>query len=141
MYYPGCQWRSLCSQRMATVIGGPWPEHLNSPANTYYQARPVITIAPSLVTRHWCRVPSVHRIYYPVLDVGPKPNSFVPTLCRVFPCPPITLLTDMVTRSRLLAAHGLTSCLSVRTQPLTATGAPSHTSTIPYHTIRSYLIG
>ena len=37
--------------------------------------------------------------------------------------------------SRLLAAHGLTSCLSVRTQPLTATGAPSQTSTIPYHTI------
>ena len=42
---------------------------------------------------------------------------------------------DMVSRSRLLAAHGLLSCLSVRTQPLTATGAPSQTSTIPYHTI------
>ena len=27
------------------------------------------------------------------------------------------------------------SCLSVRTQPLTATGAPSQTSTIPYYTI------
>ena len=27
------------------------------------------------------------------------------------------------------------SCLSVRTQPLTATGAPSQTSTIPYHTM------
>ena len=120
---------------MATVIGGPWPEHLNSPANTYYQARPVITMTSSLVTTHWGRVPSVHRIYYPVLDVGPKPNSFVPTLCRVFPCPPIILLTDMVSRCRLLAAHGLTSCLSVRTQPLTATGAPSQTSTIPYHTI------
>ena len=39
----------------------------------------------------------------------------------------------MVTRSRLLAAHGLTSCLSVRTQPLTATGAPSQTSTMPHH--------
>ena len=49
--------------------------------------------------------------------------------------PPIILLTDMVTRSRLLAAHGLTSCLSVRTQPLTATGAPSQTSTISYHTM------
>ena len=88
----------------------------------------------SLMTTHWGRVRLVHRIYYPVLDVGPKPNSFVPTLCRVFPCPPIILLTDMVSRSRLLAAHGLTSCLSVRTQPLTATGAPSQTSTIPYHT-------
>ena len=30
---------------MATVIGGPWPEHLNSPANTYYQARPVMTMS------------------------------------------------------------------------------------------------
>ena len=30
---------------MATVTGGPWPRaHLNSPANTYYQARPVITM-------------------------------------------------------------------------------------------------
>ena len=134
-YHTILPWRSLCPQRMATVIGGPWPEHLNSPANTYYQTRPVITMTSSLMTTHWGRVPSVHRIYYPVLDVGPKPNSFVPTLCRVFPCPPIILLTDMVTRSRLLAAHGLTSCLSVRTQPLTATGAPSQTSTIPYHTI------
>ena len=51
------------------------------------------------------------------------------------PVPPITLLTDMVARCRLLAAHGARSCLSVRTQPLTATGAPSQTSTIPYHTI------
>ena len=32
---------------MATVIGGPWPEHLNSPANTYYQTRPVITMTSS----------------------------------------------------------------------------------------------
>ena len=51
------------------------------------------------------------------------------------PVPPIILLTDMVPRCRLLAAHGLRSCLSARTQPLTATGAPSQTSTIPYHTI------
>ena len=50
------------------------------------------------------------------------------------PVPPIILLTDMVARCRLLAAHGARSCLSVRTQPLTATGAPSQTSTIPYHT-------
>ena len=93
------------------------------------------TIPSSTIPYGQGRVPSVHRIYYPVLDVGPKPNSFMPTLCRVFPCSPIILLTDMVSRSRLLAAHGLLSCLSVRTQPLTATGAPSQTSTIPYHAI------
>ena len=51
------------------------------------------------------------------------------------PVPPITLLTDMVARCRLLAAHGPRSCLSVRTQPLTATGAPSQTAAIPYHSI------
>ena len=45
----------------------------------------------------------------------------------------LTLLTDMLTRCRPLAAHGAWSYLSVRTQPLTATGAPSQTSTIPYH--------
>ena len=45
---------------------------------------------------------------------------------------PVTM-TDMVARCRLLTAHGLTSCLSVRTQPPTATGAPSQTSTMPYH--------
>ena len=80
--------------------------------------------------------------------------------------PPITLLTDMVSPCRLLAAHGARSCLSVRTQPLMATGAwygmiwygmvwygmvdvcdgicdgylaaaaPSQTSTIPYYTYR-----
>ena len=55
------------------------------------------------------------------------------------PVPPITLLTDMVARCRLLAAHGARSCLSVRTQPLMATGAPSQTSTIPYHTTTSFL--
>ena len=32
---------------MATVIGGLWPEHLNSPANTYYQTRPVMTMTSS----------------------------------------------------------------------------------------------
>ena len=50
------------------------------------------------------------------------------------PVPLIILLTDMVSRCRLLAAHGARSCLLVRTQPLMAT-APSQTSTIPYHTI------
>ena len=106
--------------------------HLHNPAHTYYQARPVITIAPSLVTRHWCRVPSVHGIYYPVLAWSIQLLAYaMPSV----PAPPIILLTDMVTRCRLLAAHGARSCLSVRTQPLTATGAPSQTSTIPYHTI------
>ena len=49
--------------------------------------------------------------------------------------PPIILLTDMVTRSRLLAAHGLTSCLSVRTQrsrPLVRLHRP-----LPYRTIHA----
>ena len=32
------------------------------------------------------------------------------------------------------------SCLSARTQPLTATGAPSQTSTIPYHTIPTDMV-
>ena len=37
-------------------------------------------------------------------------------------------------RHRHLPYHTIRrSCLSVRTQPLTATGAPSQTSTIPYH--------
>ena len=49
------------------------------------------------------------------------------------PCHAIVLLTDMVTRCRPLAAHGPRSCLSVRTQPLMATGAPSQTSTMPWH--------
>ena len=56
------------------------------------------------------------------------------------PVPPITLLTDMVARCRLLAAHGARSCLSVRSQPLTATGAPSQTSTIPCHAIPDYIM-
>ena len=47
--------------------------------------------------------------------------------------PDHALLTDMVPRCRLLAVHGPTPCLSVRTQPLTATGAPSQTSTTPCH--------
>ena len=51
------------------------------------------------------------------------------------PMPPVTSLTDMVPRCRLLAAHGARSCLSARTQPPTATGAPSQTSTMPCHTM------
>ena len=38
------------------------------------------------------------------------------------------------------AAACARSCLSARTQPLTATGAPSQTSTIPYHTIPYHTI-
>ena len=90
------------------------------------------TMTSSLMTTHWGRVRLVHRIYYPVLA---WPIKLLAYAMPSFPVPPIMLLTDMVTRSRLLAAHGLTSCLSVRTQPLTATGAPSQTSTIPYHTM------
>ena len=88
---------------------------------------------PSLVTQHWCRVPSVHGTYYPVLAWSIQLLAYaMPSV----PVPPIILLTDMVARCRLLAAHGARSCLSVRTQPLMATGAPSQTSTIPYHTRR-----
>ena len=115
---------------MATVIGGPWPEHLNSPANTYYQTRPVMTMTSSLVTTHWGRVPSVHRTCYPALA---WPIKLLAYAMPSVPVPPIMLLTDVVPRCRLLAAHGLTSCLSARTQPLTATGAPSQTSTMPCH--------
>ena len=108
------------------------PEHLNGPANTYYQTRPVMTMTSSLVTTHWGRVPSVHRTCYPVLA---WPITVSCLRHAEFPVPPITLLTDMVPRCRLLAAHGLRSCLSVRTQPLTATGAPSQTSTMPCHAL------
>ena len=123
---------------MATVIGGPWLEHLNSPANTMpchlLPTRPVMTMTSSLVTTHWGRVRLVHRTHYPALA---WPINLQAYAMPSVPVPPITLLTDhvtdMVTRSRLLAAHGLASCLSVRTQPLTATGAPSQTSTMPCH--------
>ena len=47
------------------------------------------------------------------------------------------IIRNMVARCRLFAAPGARSCLSVRTQPPTATGAPSQTSTIPHHTIYS----
>ena len=53
----------------------------------------------------------------------------------ITPIIPIIPSAAYTRRCRLLAAHGLRSCLSARTQPwLTATGAPSQTSTIPYHT-------
>ena len=80
---------------------------------------------------HYHRVPSVHGTCYPVLAWSIQLLAYaMPSV----PVPPmITLLTDMVPRCRLLAAHGLRSCLSVRTQPLTATGAPSQTSTMPCH--------
>ena len=45
------------------------------------------------------------------------------------------VISDMVTPCRLFAAHGTGSCLSVRTQPPAVTGAPSQTSTIPYHSV------
>ena len=74
----------------------------------------------------------IHGIYYPASAWLIQLRAYsMPSV----PVPPI-ILTDMVPRCRLLAAHGPRSCLSVRTQPLTATGAPSQTSTIPYHTRR-----
>ena len=103
----------------------------------------------SLLTTHWGRVPSVHRMHCPASAwlIQFRAYAAMPSFpCRSRPLvrlhrplpschtmPPITLLTDMVTRCRPLAAHGLASCLSVRTQPLTATGAPSQTSTMPHH--------
>ena len=68
---------------------GHGPEHLNSPANTYYQARPVITMTSSLVTTHWGRVPSVHRVYYPVLA---WPINLQAYAMPSVPVPPITLI-------------------------------------------------
>ena len=60
------------------------PVHLNSPANAYYQARPVITMTASLLTTHWGRVPSVHGIYYPVLAWSIKLLAYA---MPSFPCP------------------------------------------------------
>ena len=89
-----------------------------------------MTMAPSLVTRHWHRVPSVHGTHYPASAWLIQLRAYaMPSV----PVPSVTSLTDMVARCRPLAAHGLRSCPSVRTQPLTATGAPSRTSTMPCH--------
>ena len=75
--------------------------------------------------------PSVHSIYYPASAWLIQLRAYaMPSV----PVPPIILLTDMVSRCRLFAAHGARSCLSVRSKPLTATGTPSQTSTVPYHT-------
>ena len=107
------------------------PAHLNSPASTYYQARSVMTC-----TLHggatlgqgtfgtWYMLPSTSMA------------DFTGLRHAEFPVPLIMLLTDMVSRCRLLAAHGLRSCLSVRTQPLTATGVPSQTSAMPCHAMQ-----
>ena len=67
------------------------PEHLNSPANTYYQARPVITFAPFMgdVTLGQGSK-SVHGTYYPVLAWSIQLLAYaMPSV----PVPPITLLT------------------------------------------------
>ena len=77
---------------------------------------------------------SVHAMCYPAAAWSIRLRAYaMPSV----PVPPITLLTDVVARSRLLAAHGARSCLSVRipchAQPLTATGAPSQTCTMPCH--------
>ena len=113
----------------------PGIRHRHLPYHMFYHTIPYHQhhTIPSLVTRHWCRVPSVHGIYYPASAWLIQLRAYaMPSV----PVPPNILLTDMVARCRLLAAHGARSCLSARTPPLTATGAPSQTSTIPYHTIR-----
>ena len=67
------------------------PAHLvclNSPANTYYQTRPVITMTASLLTTHWGRVPLVHGIYYPASAWLIQLRAYaMPSV----PVPPITL--------------------------------------------------
>ena len=68
---------------------GHGPEHLNSPANTYYQSPPSDNNDTSLVTTHWGRVPSVHRVYYPALA---WPIQFRAYAMPSVPVPPITLI-------------------------------------------------
>ena len=94
---------------------------------------------------HWCAFPDLycamphHAGSFGTWDVLPSISMVDSVSClryAEFPVPPITSLTAMVSRCRLLAAHGPTSCPSVRTQPLTATGAPSHISTMPCHTMK-----
>ena len=46
---------------------------------------------------------------------------------------------DATQQHAVLAAHGATSYLSVRAQPPRATGAPSKTSTISFHTSNTYV--
>ena len=80
---------------------------LNSPANTYYQARPVITIAlmPDSTLGQGTFGIDMAYTYYPVSAWSFQLRAYaMPSV----PVPPITLLTDMVVRCRLLvlAAHG-----------------------------------
>ena len=66
---------------------------------------------------------------------GPSRSRPLVRLHRPLPCHTMPYHTTPSPRSRLLTAHDLTSCLSVRT--LTATGAPSQTSTtMPCHSDR-----
>ena len=64
-----------------------------SPHNLLPKARPVITMTyhtiHPLVTTHWGRVPSVHRVYYPALAWLIQFRAYaMPSV----PVPPITLL-------------------------------------------------
>ena len=104
---------------------------LNGLVNAHYQARPVMTMTSSLMTTRGGRVPSVHGPRYPASAWLIQLRAYaMPSV----PVPPIMSLTDMIARCRPLAAHtGARSCPSVRTQPLTATSAPSWTSTMPCH--------
>ena len=67
----------------------PGIRHRHLPYHTipYYQTRPVITMTASLLTTHWGRVPSVHRIYYPVLA---WPINLQAYAMPSVPVPPIT---------------------------------------------------
>ena len=78
------------------------------------------SVCPGISPRPFPPPPSTWHATSTVCRRCPSISS---TLSSV-PVPPITLLTDM---------HGLRSCPSARTQPLTASGAPSQTSTMPYH--------
>ena len=100
-YFNGVPSKNLlpCTTRVASgvrCVHSAWPPlsvdhgpvHLNSPANTYYQTRPVITMHPSLETRHWGRVPSVHRACYPASAWLIQFRAYaMPSV----PVPPITL--------------------------------------------------
>ena len=112
--------RSVCLVTLSLSEAGPGRFGRQASVTDIYHAMPC----------HAGRVPSVHGTCYPVLAWSIQLRAYaMPSV----PVPPITSLTDMVARCRLLAAHGAKSCPSVRTQPLTDTGAPSWTSTMPCH--------
>ena len=98
--------------------------------NVTYMLNTVCSANVRMATRHWGRVPSVHGMYYPASAWLIQLRAYaMPSV----PVPPITLLTDVVARCRLLAAHGARSCLCIGEDP----AAHGHwcTFTDLYHTI------